>query len=432
MLRRIDPRAVQLGMFIQAFDGGWLAHPFWRSHFHLTDPDDLARVRHSKVRAVVIDDAKTMQPRAGAYASPRPAEAAHARGGRAAQTGSTRHRVQTSVPGAAPSPAISSSAISSSAAAERAEIARVLNASAQRIRQAFAGVANGAPLVLDQLGDVIDDISAAMHRNHELMIGISRLKSKDEYTFLHSVSVGALMIGMGRELGLDPAEVRELGIGGLVHDVGKMTIANAILNKPGPLTDAEFGRMKAHPEAGHRILLQDGVVSPIALEVTLRHHERIDGTGYPGGLSGDDVSLYARIAAICDVFDALTSARAYKSAMPAHDAIALMDRQEGHFDRALLVTFMRSIGLYPAGLVVRLSSDRIGIIIPPGNKPGRPRARAFHCANTDRPLDWSDVVISDRGQGERVIAEANPTDWAIDDWAGLCQRLLAGRSPVAA
>jgi HD-GYP domain-containing protein (c-di-GMP phosphodiesterase class II) len=311
-----------------------------------------------------------------------------------------------------------------SAAAERAEIRRVLGKSVRQVRQAFDSVTRGDPISLDRLSGAIDDLSVAMERNREMMIGVSRLKSKDEYTFAHSVAVGALMIGLGREIGLDEATVFELGLGGLVHDVGKMSIANRILNKPGPLTADEFAEMKRHPEIGHAMLLEDPAASPIALEVTLRHHERLNGSGYPDGLAGDAVSLYARIAGICDVFDALTSARVYKDAMPAHEAISLMAGWQGHFDRDLLVAFMRTIGCYPTGMLVRLTSHRLGIVLPPGRRMGRPRARVFHCAATDTPLPPTDVVISLQGGEERVVSEEQPERWAIVDWPATRVRLL--------
>lgn len=436
MLKRVSPDQVQLGMFVQAFDGSWLSHPFWRSQFHLTDPEDLERVHRSKVRAVIIDAAKSLDT-VGPIDSPdvplciandrapeqlaRPAALPSSHGsGRSAGNANEQSKFMRYMPVTAPG---QNEAVS--ATAERAEIVRVFGESARSVRQAFEGAIHGRPVTLNALAGVVDQISDVMTRNRAMMIGISRLKSKDEYTFYHSVAVGALMLGLARELGLDEETARALAFGGLVHDVGKMKMPDAILNKPGPLTPEEFAEMRRHPELGHEMLVEVGISSPIVLEVALRHHERLDGKGYPGGVGGDQLSLYARIAAICDVFDALTSARAYKEAMLSHQAIAMMASWEGHFDRELLMVFMRSIGLYPAGMIVRLSSDRLGIVLPPGRKPGRPRARVFHCAITDTPLPWIDVVISDQGQGEQVVDEAHPEDWATGDWPDLCERLLA-------
>lgn len=439
MLKRVSPDQVRLGMFVHSFDGGWLSHPFWRSQFHLTDPEDLERVHSSKVRAVIIDAAKNLDTVSPAE---RPAVPPcidtdrapdHLARPVAARSPGDFGKTTEPPPFRRYRPASASGAdTDASATAERAQMVRAFAESSRAVQQAFKGVIHGRRVSLDALSGVVDQISDVMTRNRAMMIGISRLKSKDEYTFYHSVAVGALMLGLARELGLDEETARALALGGLVHDVGKMKMPHAILNKPGPLTEEEFAEMRRHPELGYEMLAADGVASPIVLEVTLRHHERLDGKGYPGGISGDQLSLYARIAAICDVFDALTSARAYKEAMPSHQAIAMMASWEGHFDRDVLIVFMRSIGLYPAGMLVRLSSDRIGIVLPSGRKPGRPRARAFHCAITDTPLPWSDVVISDQGQGERVVDEAHPEDWATGDWADLCERLLAAPAQRAA
>lgn len=437
MVKRIAPKDVQLGMYIHGFDGRWMTHPFWRSKFHLTDPDDLERVHNCKVKAVLVDEAKRIdiatRPSGGTVPPSRE---------RITDGGDSHHSSHAAVP----RPLRTDVAVAAdmramvnrhappnpneapSAAAERAQVMRVIGKSARSIGTSFHAVAIGQALSIEPLGDVIDDIAAAMTTSRATMIGLTRLKVKDEYTYFHSVAVATLMLGLGRQLQLDESIVRDLALGGLLHDVGKMRVAHSILNKPDRLSEIEFAEMRRHPELGHEILLKDPNVPPIALEVTLRHHERVDGNGYPGGLRGDAVSLYARIGAICDVFDALTSVRVYKDGMESYQAIAEMASWEGHFDRDLLIAFMRSIGLYPAGLLVRLSSQRLAIMLPPRRHAGLPRARVIHCAVSNTPLPPCDIVVSD---SDHVLSEEQPDAWSLNNWPAVRDQVTRG-DPLAA
>ncbi len=144
------------------------------------------------------------------------------------------------------------------------------------------------------------------------------------------------MVSLARQLGLQDDECRQSGMAGLLHDIGKATIPEALLSKPGKLTDAEFEIMKSHPERGHAILLEARGASAQALEVCLHHHEKMDGSGYPHGLNEDTITLLARMGAVCDVYDAVTSNRPYRSGWDPGDAIMQMATWNGHFDPKVL------------------------------------------------------------------------------------------------
>ena len=139
-----------------------------------------------------------------------------------------------------------------------------------------------------------------------------RLKTKDDYTYLHSVAVCALMLVLGRQMGLEGEALRSVGGAGLLHDVGKMAIADEVLNKPGRLTDSEFDLIKTHPVRGWEILQASEIGDATVLDVCRHHHERVDGSGYPDRIQGEALTLFARMGAVCDVYDAVTSDRAYK------------------------------------------------------------------------------------------------------------------------
>ena len=161
-----------------------------------------------------------------------------------------------------------------------------------------------------------------MQRNAGALLGLVRLKSHDDYTFMHSVAVCTLMVVLSRRMGLTEAQVCEAGLAGLLHDVGKARIPLAVLNKPGALSADEYRLVQGHPRLGHDMLAEAGVPTAAVLDVCLHHHERPDGQGYPEGLCGADFSLQARMGAVCDVYDAITSNRPYKSGWGPADSIA--------------------------------------------------------------------------------------------------------------
>ena len=209
---------------------------------------------------------------------------------------------------------------------------------------------------------LVEQISASLARNGSALLGLARLKTKDEYTYMHSVAVCALMVALARQLGL-PRTVQEAGMAGLLHDIGKMAMPLDVLNKPGKLTEDEYAIMRSHPERGHAMLLAALTsVSDAALDVCLHHHEKVDGTGYPHRLAGERISLLARMGAICDVYDAITSNRPYKAAWTPR-SLARMAQWQGHFDTRLLHAFVRAVGIYPLGSLVRLQSGRLGVVI---------------------------------------------------------------------
>jgi putative nucleotidyltransferase with HDIG domain len=176
-----------------------------------------------------------------------------------------------------------------------------------------------------------------------MLLDAVQMKTADEYTYLHSVAVCALMLKLARQLGLPSEAARECGLAGLLHDVGKMRVPAEVLHKRAALTDDEFELVKAHAEEGFLILRDVAGLPATAMEVARLHHEKIDGTGYPLGLTGEEIPMIAKMGAICDVYDALTSNRAYKAAWTPAKALETMAAAPGHFDAALLQSFAQCI-----------------------------------------------------------------------------------------
>lgn len=193
---------------------------------------------------------------------------------------------------------------------------------------------------VDTANTAVEQIMATATSNPGALLGILRLKNADETTFLHSLAVSALMIAFGRTLGLPERDIQLLGFGGLVHDMGKLVLPREVLAKKGKLDVQETAIMRMHPVKGYEILKAIEGVEPIVLDVCLHHHERYDGGGYPQGLAGDNIPFAARIAAICDVYEAMTTIRPYKHAWSQADTVDMMMRSTGHFDPMLLGTFV--------------------------------------------------------------------------------------------
>ena len=205
---------------------------------------------------------------------------------------------------------------------------------------------------------------------------------------------------------------REIAIGALLHDVGKARVPDEILNKPGKLTDAEFDRMKSHVVQSKIILQATPGISPIALDVAAQHHERFDGSGYPNKLAGQGISLYGRMGAIVDVYDAITSDRVYHKGMAPTEALRkLLDWSANHFEPRLVKAFIRSVGIYPTGALVRLESKRLAVVqAQHADNPMQPTVKViFHTAG--HYLRPEDVDL--RRSQDRIVGHEDFAAWNI-------------------
>lgn len=283
----------------------------------------------------------------------------------------------------------------------------------------------GKALSSDDALPIVEEISTSVMRNPGALIGLARLKDKDDYTYMHSVAVCALMVALARQLGLNDEQVRQAGLAGLLHDVGKMMIPLSILNKPGKLTDAEFEKMRSHPAEGHKMLLEGSGIGEAALDVCLHHHEKVDGSGYPERLTDAQISLYAKMGAVCDVYDAITSNRPYKNGWePAESLRKMAEWSKGHFDTTIFHAFVKSVGIYPIGSLVKLESGHLGVIIEQTEKSLlKPILMVFfsiksNCRITPELLDLSKPTCKDK-----IVSHENPAKWNIHDvqelWSGV-------------
>lgn len=416
MQHRIPADQVRAGMYVCGFGGPWMDHPFWRTRFVLKSDRDVERIRSSGVPYVVIDDERGLglpaAPVAPAAPAPQPDQTAIRRAISDWEAGDLER---------------------ARAKSDRQRAGALVKRSLKVLRGAFADVRLGRAVRIAEVGAIVDDVVASVERSPRTLLDILRLKSKNEYTYLHSVAVCTLMVNAARYMGKSEAETRDYGMAGLLHDLGKMGIPDAILNKSGRLTDAEFAAVRDHPEHGYQVLSGSPNVPPMALDVCRHHHERIDGTGYPFGLPADAISLVARLGAVCDVYDALTSDRVYKDAWTPLETVSAMWSWEGHFDRDVLFTFMRSIGVFPPGLLVQLRSNRLAIVLESKRRQPVPRVLAFYATRDREFITPEELTLDDTMALDGIVALADPGDWGFDDWDGLAERLVNGdRSRIAA
>jgi HD-GYP domain-containing protein (c-di-GMP phosphodiesterase class II) len=229
-------------------------------------------------------------------------------------------------------------------------------------RDVLRDVKAGNEIDIAPAESMVDDVIASALRNADALIALSKLRQHDAYTFTHGVNVSVLAVAFGGAMGFMPVDLKELGLAGLFHDVGKTGIPDPILNKPGRLTPKEFDLIKMHPALGRRLLAGRGLREAV-LRGVAEHHEKFDGSGYPNGLAGEDVHPWGRILGVADIFDALTSRRAYKDAMLPTKALGVLYGMRGKaFPAGLIERFIKFLGPYPVGSFVRLTSGEYGFV----------------------------------------------------------------------
>jgi len=298
-------------------------------------------------------------------------------------------------------------------------IARRLYADALgHVRSFVDDVRKGTDIDYRKATPLVENFIESVFRNENAAVTLFKLRGFDEYTYTHSINVSLLAVLLGKHLGLDKPTLLKLGLAGMYHDVGKARIPEAILNKPGKLTEAEFQIMKGHPLEGYKIMMHQPDLDPEILRAVVEHHERVDGTGYPRALSGEAIGRFSRIVAVVDVYDALTSRRVYKDAMAPAKALGMMYQwRDKDFTPHAIESFIRCIGVFPVGSFVKLSGGEYGIVASVNpQRPTKPEVKVVLDAKMrpqiPRTLDlWS---LEGSAQAQDIAQVLNPADYKLD------------------
>lgn len=398
MIKKIAIEQVQLGMYVHDLNCDWMDHGFMRNRFLLKADKSLERIRNLGIREIYIDTDKGLDVSLAPTASE--VEEALEQGlAQVAETGSgEEHAV--------------------SLAAERNQAKRIHNEAIGVVSSLMEDARLGQQIDLEQVNPLVTEMVGSIFRNQDALLALTRIRRVNRYTFEHSVNVAVLMVSFARTLEIERSLIHDIGLGALLHDIGKILVPPAILNKPGQLTDEEFAIMRGHVVHTHDILAKVPGIPPIALAVAAEHHERIDGTGYPERKTGAEISIYGQMASIADVYDAITTERVYHKGLEPHQALRkLLEWSNHHFDAHLVQQFIRCIGIYPVGTLVRLRSGLLGIVVETGRKGlFHPVVRVFMDAKRRTYLTVRDVDLSrlNKGSEERIVSAESPAQWRVD------------------
>jgi HD-GYP domain-containing protein (c-di-GMP phosphodiesterase class II) len=435
MLKRVETSELRLGMYIHKLEGSWFKHPFWKSKFVLEEMWMLEALQGSAVEAVIIDTERGLNnvpQREAAYA-----------GGPA----------QTAIPGAAavqprgmpfvpPRPAANKFAAARVATAKEFGTARkIAERHSKVVSRVFIEARLGRGISARTVDPLIDDIYASVQRNLYAFNGLLRCREDSEETYRHALATSALMIALARQMNLSAAETREAGMAGLLLDIGASQETGGPPHPAdvwtGPVTDLEADTHCQHVLAGHALLKAAGDIPEAVLKVCLRHHERLDGSGYPHRLSGSEIDLLSRMAAICDTYDLLVSGGDGSSGghpgLDPAEAIRHMGEHCEGLDPAIMVDFIEMVGIYPIGAFVELRSGRLAMVVDEDpSERALPTVYTFWSRPLERKVKGEVIELSQCYGADEIVGIAQLGGLDLPPLGALRQSLLTAYARAAA
>jgi HD-GYP domain-containing protein (c-di-GMP phosphodiesterase class II) len=398
MVKKIKVEQLQPGMYIHDLNCGWLDHPFMKKRLKITDEKMIEKIESYGICEVYIDTEKGTD----IVDAPTKEEIKRDIQNRLKDVYVTEVETDCDVP-------IKEEIVRAKAIRHEAK---------ETVKSIMSDIRFGRNIERGKVEDIVDKMSVSIFRNQDALLSLGKIRKIDEYTYAHSVSTCALMLAFGKHLGFESQELREAGIGAMLHDIGKVKVPVHIINKKGALTDDEIAQVRGHVRFGCAMLEDTSGISEISIMVAAEHHERIDGRGYPNGLAGDDLSRYGKAAAIIDVYDAMTSNRCYRNRVPATDVLGkLLEWSKFNFDGEFVQKFVRCIGIYPIGSLVYLENGMIAVVISHGLKSLlHPLIRVIFDTKRNsyvRPHDIDLAQEPDLSSGDRIMSYASPDQWNI-------------------
>lgn len=396
-IKRVRVDQLRPGMYVQDLNLPWLHHDFLRGKFLIKDPETIDRIAAQGISEVDIDlergaDVVTEEKHRNVATGPvDPRSLAEIRQDRANRSISLDE--------------------------ERRRASGIYNEATGTIEHLLDDARFGRQIEVERLEPVIDRMCDSIFRHSDALIPLAQLKHHHRYTFEHAVSTSALMVAFARNLGVDRHIIHGIATGAMLQDLGMAMLPTALVDKRAHMTQQEATLIRSHVEQSHILLGELGKLPDTAMEVIVQHHERLDGNGYPFNLAGEQISLYGQMAAIVDVYDAMTSPRPYRKAMPPTEALKkLFEWGKKDFNPRLVQAFIRTIGIYPVGSLVRLQSDWIGVVVEQTEVLLQPKVRIFFNARTRNFMNPETITIgkgAGAAHGPIVGHEAFET-WNLD------------------
>ncbi len=395
MIKKIKIEQLKPGMYVHDFNYPWLKHPFLGTTTKVKDEKIIQKIAGCGIRELYIDTDKGSDADA-------PSEEDVSRDIQAEldKIGQRKPERRCLVP-------------------LRQEINKaeaIKKEAKQTVRNIMEEARFGKRITTEKVEPVVEKMIESILRNQDALICLGRIKEADEYTYMHSMSVCVLMISFGKYLGFSDRQLKEAGIGAMLHDVGKMKVPLKILNSRRPLSDGELNQIKRHVEYSNVLLEETGGIADISVILASEHHERVDGTGYPNGLKGDQISFYGQAAAIADVYDAMTSRRCYQRRYEPTEVLKKLFEWSTHYNPDLVQHFIRCIGIYPVGSLVRLQSGLLAVVIQHTDKDLlHPLVRVVYNIKRDKFVLTYDIDLSQPGKDgeDRIVCSESSDQWRI-------------------
>ncbi|AOL95254.1 HD-GYP domain-containing protein [Porphyrobacter sp. LM 6] len=404
MLKRVAVSDLQIGMFVHKMEGNWFSHPFWKARFLIEDHERLVALRSSALDGVVIDVSKGAD-----VAAPRkPAQRETHSDDQGTGEGDARIRKIAERVASQCDPVTADVEVPA---------AQAIAARAGKVLQnTFVAMRLGKAINVRAVQPVVADILDSVRRNPQAFSGLMRCKLRNELIYQHALAVSALMVALARQMKLPHAEVMDAGLAGLLLDIGTSYLPQHLETVGGDYRTLEPHVWQQHVVLGYRALYNDGTLSDAVVRACLEHHERIDGGGFPSGLTGAELSTMGRMAAISDTFDFMLTRSGTTEALDPARAVQRMKQMEGAFDPEILRAFIEAVGLFPVGSFVELRSGKIAMVIDEDpHHPDKPVVQAFFSTITGERIKPQRIELAHAGERETIMGIADLTGYNLPE-----------------
>jgi len=406
MIKRIPVADLETGMFIADFNTPYLSHPFLPKQRRVRGAKDIDQMLRCGMKEVMIDTSRGR-------------DSSKALGLREVDRQVEKDMIED-LQREDDAPRLAPDTIP--LARELPKARRVYHDARQVVKEQFRDVRTGHPVDGEGAHETVKDLVDSIFRNRNALLSLSRIKSFDEYTFNHSINVAVLALNLAVHMGILDQELQRLGVGAVLHDLGKVRMPDGLIQKPGRFSEAEYEVVKSHAAHGAKLILDAGNLPKECATVPLNHHERYDGSGYPRQLAGLKVGKFGLITGIADVYDAMTTNRPYQKGMPPDVALRMTYQWAGtHFHPIYVRKFIQCLGIFPVGTLVRLDSGEVAVVVRQNRgELLRPWVRLVKAANGAPYSPLFDVDLRDpdphgvKPFARSILGVLDPADHNVD------------------